>query len=690
MEVQENVIKKGSYLTQNEKNNINLNNNKNYSNDNILNDRYYNLIIEQAKEFENFGKRMSLNLQNFRKELVIQQNDIINDEPFDIEKVYKNCKEKIDSQVQLIDSLKNRIEDLENDSFIKTQDIKELQNDFSYLIEDFEDFETTVPAVVPISISATLDNKKNVSLIPELNFQLVNDNQQYSEDYYDEESSTSYQKYDEDNSGEDSSDEESSTSYQKHDEDSCDEESSTSYQKHDEDNYEESSITYRKDDENNYDEKSSTTYRKYDEDYNDEESSTTDQKYDENNYDEESSTYRKYDENYNDEESSTTDQKYDENNYDEESSTSYQKHDEDNYDEESSVTYRKYDEDYNEEESSTTDQKYDENNYDEESSTSYQKHDEDNYDEESSVTYRKYDESNYDEESSITYRKYDENNYDEESSTTYRKYDEDYNDEESSTTDQKYDENNYDEESSTSYQKYENVPYQQYIETDPGITYFDFIKFERDYTSALEQQKNEQQKPSTSSANRQQKPSTSSANRQQMTSTSLTNRQQKPSTSAVNKPFTYSQSYISNPNVPVHKEILMIIHAKVQEITNEKSNGKRRLDRKLNNHTFRPLCDFGMKNLLEYEKSYLFKSLSKRTRERIKATIIAELKDECINKNKKLTQPINIYAEKNIIPRLPSGINSYTDYQKHYRYNNFSDKTKRRIQKIISLEKVNH
>ncbi|PKC72936.1 hypothetical protein RhiirA1_489125 [Rhizophagus irregularis] len=562
MEVQENVIKKGSYLTQNEKNNINLNNNKNYSNDNILNDRYYNLIIEQAKEFENFGKRMSLNLQNFRKELVIQQNDIINDEPFDIEKVYKNCKEKIDSQVQLIDSLKNRIEDLENDSFIKTQDIKELQNDFSYLIEDFEDFETTVPAVVPISISATLDNKKNVSLIPELNFQLVNDNQQYSEDYYDEESSTSYQKYDEDNSGEDSSDEESSTTYQKHDEDSCDEESSTSYQKHDEDNYEESSITYRKDDENNYDEKSSTTYRKYDEDYNDEESSTTDQKYDENNYDEESSTYRKYDENYNDEESSTTDQKYDE--------------------------------------------------------------------------------------------------------------------------------NNYDEESSTSYQKYENVPYQQYIETDPGITYFDFIKFERDYTSALEQQKNEQQKPSTSSANRQQKPSTSSANRQQMTSTSLTNRQQKPSTSAVNKPFTYSQSYISNPNVPVHKEILMIIHAKVQEITNEKSNGKRRLDRKLNNHTFRPLCDFGMKNLLEYEKSYLFKSLSKRTRERIKATIIAELKDECINKNKKLTQPINIYAEKNIIPRLPSGINSYTDYQKHYRYNNFSDKTKRRIQKIISLEKVNH
>ncbi|PKC06009.1 hypothetical protein RhiirA5_484069 [Rhizophagus irregularis] len=562
MEVQENVIKKGSYLTQNEKNNINLNNNKNYSNDNILNDRYYNLIIEQAKEFENFGKRMSLNLQNFRKELVIQQNDIINDEPFDIEKVYKNCKEKIDSQVQLIDSLKNRIEDLENDSFIKTQDIKELQNDFSYLIEDFEDFETTVPAVVPISISATLDNKKNVYLIPELNFQLVNDNQQYSEDYYDEESSTSYQKYDEDNSGEDSSDEESSTTYQKHDEDSCDEESSTSYQKHDEDNYEESSITYRKDDENNYDEKSSTTYRKYDEDYNDEESSTTDQKYDENNYDEESSTYRKYDENYNDEESSTTDQKYDE--------------------------------------------------------------------------------------------------------------------------------NNYDEESSTSYQKYENVPYQQYIETDPGITYFDFIKFERDYTSALEQQKNEQQKPSTSSANRQQKPSTSSANRQQMTSTSLTNRQQKPSTSAVNKPFTYSQSYISNPNVPVHKEILMIIHAKVQEITNEKSNGKRRLDRKLNNHTFRPLCDFGMKNLLEYEKSYLFKSLSKRTRERIKATIIAELKDECINKNKKLTQPINIYAEKNIIPRLPSGINSYTDYQKHYRYNNFSDKTKRRIQKIISLEKVNH
>jgi hypothetical protein len=476
MEVKENDIEKDSilYPTQNE---------------NLVNDdQYSNLIIKQAKEFENFGKQMSLNLQNFRKEFLIQQNEIIN-EPFDIEKVFNNYKEKIDSQLKLIDSLKNRIEELETNSFIKSQDIKKLQND----LKDFKESAT------PVATLATHENDINLK-IPELNFQLIDE---------EEEKSNCSKSIDDD-----------------------------------------FSISNQQDSEDYYD------------------------------------------------------QQYDEDNYDKETSTSYRQYDEDNYDKETSTSYRQYGEDY--------------------------------YDDETSTSYQQYDEDNYDKETSTSYQQYEEDYYDDETSTSYQQYDEDY----------------YDE-------KYENESYQRFIESDPGITYFDFIQFERDFILST----NEQQKPSI------QRPSTQQKS------------QQKPFTS-----LTSSQSYISNSNVPVHEDILMMIHAKAQEIINEKKNGRRRINRKLNNHTFTPLCDFGMNNLLKYEKSYLFQSLSNRVKGRIRASIVAELKDEFFNSKKKLTQPIKVYAEKKIIPPLPPGINSYTDYQKSYRYNNSSNKTKWRIQKIISLE----
>src|SRR6266542_3221356 len=153
-EIQENVVAKEpiSYPISSTQHEIKINN----SNDdtNYLNDQYYKLIVKQAKEFEEFGKQMGLDLQNFYKEFLVQQNEISKEEinPFDIEKVFKKCKEQIDSQSQLIKSLKTRIEELETDSLIKTQDIKKLQNEFKVL-------------ATPTVTSAAQDDKKYVSLI---------------------------------------------------------------------------------------------------------------------------------------------------------------------------------------------------------------------------------------------------------------------------------------------------------------------------------------------------------------------------------------------------------------------------------------------------------------------------------------------------------------------------------------------
>src|SRR5581483_12402120 len=66
-------------------------------------------LIEKAKEFEEFGKRMSLNLQNSYQEFLFQQMEKESDEADN----YKKYEEKINSQSRLIDSLQNRIEELE-------------------------------------------------------------------------------------------------------------------------------------------------------------------------------------------------------------------------------------------------------------------------------------------------------------------------------------------------------------------------------------------------------------------------------------------------------------------------------------------------------------------------------------------------------------------------------------------------
>src|ERR1043166_5217271 len=85
-------------------------------------DLLYNIIEKQAKEFEDFGKSMSLELHTSYQEYVKQQSEL------KFQKLYSGnesgvtcceCKEK----TELINSLRARIQELEHDSYIKSQNI---------------------------------------------------------------------------------------------------------------------------------------------------------------------------------------------------------------------------------------------------------------------------------------------------------------------------------------------------------------------------------------------------------------------------------------------------------------------------------------------------------------------------------------------------------------------------------------
>jgi hypothetical protein len=160
MEPQEDVIANDSdkSLIQDEtKMNVDKQNSSYVNKIDVSNNPFYHLIERQAKEFEESIKRMSLELQNSYKEYVAQQKELtkVETNSIDIEKIYKKLKEKLISQSHLIDALRARIEELETDSIIKDQNIKNLQDEFNDLKKNL-----SVPEQ---------ENKKSVSLLADEN-----------------------------------------------------------------------------------------------------------------------------------------------------------------------------------------------------------------------------------------------------------------------------------------------------------------------------------------------------------------------------------------------------------------------------------------------------------------------------------------------------------------------------------------
>ncbi|RIA92315.1 hypothetical protein C1645_736477 [Glomus cerebriforme] len=118
-------------------------------------------LNKDDKLFENHVKEF--------EELKVQQNEImkVKEDSFDSEEICKKFEEMINFQSQLIDSLRARIEELEIDSLIKNQKIKQIRQDFNDIKKQIQ----SVQAVPVQSIKEKVFSTKNENRISNPNYE---------------------------------------------------------------------------------------------------------------------------------------------------------------------------------------------------------------------------------------------------------------------------------------------------------------------------------------------------------------------------------------------------------------------------------------------------------------------------------------------------------------------------------------
>ncbi|CAI2183574.1 14848_t:CDS:2 [Funneliformis geosporum] len=134
----------------------------------------YKFIEGQAKRFEEFGDKMSLQLHTLYQECNKKQTETLGKNLTDLENVCKTYQKQIDYQSELIDYLITRIENLEIYASKRDQDIKKLRGDFNYLLKVNK---------LSIGVTAILDEIEDTSTRREYEGSSLGDN--VEEDEYD-------------------------------------------------------------------------------------------------------------------------------------------------------------------------------------------------------------------------------------------------------------------------------------------------------------------------------------------------------------------------------------------------------------------------------------------------------------------------------------------------------------------------
>ncbi|GBB83271.1 hypothetical protein RclHR1_01000027 [Rhizophagus clarus] len=129
--------------------------------------------------------------------------------------------------------------------------------------------------------------------------------------------------------------------------------------------------------------------------------------------------------------------------------------------------------------------------------------------------------------------------------------------------------------------------------------------------------------------------------------------------------------------------IIERIQAEVQYTITRFQEQNTRIKQKTFNYL---LNQFTLDGLIKYQETNYYNSLAKDPKRSIKLMVKTALRSELCNRDKRVTQPIEEYVKRKIIPSLPSGIRSYADYEKTSHFSKLSDEKKKRIRKIITVE----
>ncbi|CAI2165482.1 821_t:CDS:2 [Funneliformis geosporum] len=99
---------------------------------------------------------------------------------------------------------------------------------------------------------------------------------------------------------------------------------------------------------------------------------------------------------------------------------------------------------------------------------------------------------------------------------------------------------------------------------------------------------------------------------------------------------------------------------------------------------------FSNDHLIRYTKSEHFNSLSEKIKRLINLLIYEILSDEFRLESLKLSQKLEEYIKRNLIPELPNGCKSYTEFEYNKAFKFLSKMQKKRVKKLVRLENNNN
>ncbi|RGB31269.1 hypothetical protein C1646_792238 [Rhizophagus diaphanus] len=146
-----------------------------------------------------------------------------------------------------------------------------------------------------------------------------------------------------------------------------------------------------------------------------------------------------------------------------------------------------------------------------------------------------------------------------------------------------------------------------------------------------------------------------------------------------------------NDNINIHDNnyqetipILETLHSQIQQIIVQKEI----LGYKVRLRHFKALLEkyFKIGDFIQYSKTNQFYSLNDNSQRLINLFILKNLTQEFEQENMILSQNLEEYIKRGLIPELPLKYNNYTEYRKSHMFHGLKKNLKRNVEKLVELE----